>query len=70
MNVKQDLTTAQQMSLLQQSVSTLWEGFDAPVLTTWALDWTSPPMLLVKVSLPVARAIIPKSHSNPCDYLC
>ena len=49
MNVKEDLTTAQQMSLLLQSVSTLWEGFDAPVLTTWATDWTSPPMLAVKV---------------------
>jgi len=21
------------------------------------------------ITLPVARAIIPKSHSNPCDYL-
>ena len=49
MNVKEDLTTARQMSLLLQSVSTWWEGFDVPVLTTWALDWTSPPMLLVKV---------------------
>ena len=53
MNVKEDLTTAQQMSLLLQGVSTWQEGFDAPVLTIWALDWTSPTMLAAKVMPPI-----------------
>ena len=49
MNVKEDLTTVQRMSLLLQNVSIWWEDSGAPVLTTWATDWTSPTMLAVKV---------------------
>ena len=51
MNVKEDLTTAQQISLLLQGVSTWREGFDAPVLTIWAIE--SPTMLAAKVMPPI-----------------
>jgi len=57
MNVEEDFTTAQQMTLLPQNVSTWWEGSDAPVLTTWAIDWTSPTMLVVKVGLYTALIV-------------
>jgi len=58
MNVKQDLTTAQQMTLPLQNVSTWWEGFDVPVLTTWAIDWTSPPTLAVKILMSAMKAFL------------
>ena len=60
MNVKEDLTTAQQMTLLLQSVSTWWEGSDAPALTTRAIDWISPTMLVAKVT-PRLQALLVES---------
>jgi len=64
-NVKEDLTTAQQMTLLLQSVSTWWEGSDVPVLTILAIDWTSSTMLAVKV-----RLYVYVMYSTNCIIFC